>query len=283
MSFLNQEGNRPESKWRQRLYTIIFESDTSEGKLFDLILLALILISVLAVMLETVQAIHNVYGQGFYLFEWMITLLFTVEYGFRILAVRDPSRYVLSFFGVVDLLAILPTYLSLIIPGSQYLLVIRVLRLLRVFRVLKLTRYMGEANVLMMALRASSVKITVFLFGVLTIVIIVGALMYLVEGPEHGFVNIPISVYWAIVTLTTVGFGDITPGTPLGRMLASMVMILGYGIIAVPTGIVSVELAQATRIAAEHIMCSACGKTGLGKDASYCMYCGESMAGPSVH
>ena len=237
----------PDAGRRARLHEVIFASDTSAGRLFDLVLIWLILLSVATVILESVRHVREQYGELLYALEWLFTLLFTVEYILRLISVRHPLRYARSFFGVVDLLAIIPTYLSLLVPGSQYLLVIRILRLLRIFRLLKLSEYVTEADTLRRALRASRRKISVFLSAVLLLVVIIGALMYVIEGEEHGFTSIPISVYWAIVTLTTVGYGDLSPRTSLGQILASIVMIIGYGIIAVPTGIVSVELAQAVR------------------------------------
>ncbi|WP_245706028.1 ion transporter [Catalinimonas alkaloidigena] len=241
------EKERIRQPWRLRLHEIIFESDTPAGKAFDVVLLILILFSILIVMLESVDSVARRHGEMLRLVEWIVTLLFTIEYGLRILSAGRASRYLFSFFGIIDLLSILPTYLSLVIVGSQYLLVIRGLRLLRVFRVLKLSRYMGEAQILTLALRQSVAKITVFIGTVVILVIIMGAAMYLIEGPENGFRNIPISIYWAVVTLTTVGYGDIAPQTTAGQLLATLLMIMGYGIIAVPTGIVSVELNKAER------------------------------------
>jgi voltage-gated potassium channel len=210
--------------------------------------------------------------------EWGFTILFTIEYGLRLVSVRSPARYALSFYGLVDLLAILPTYASLLLAGTQELIVIRAFRLLRVFRVLKLPEYLGEANLLATALWASRRKITVFVTTVLTIVLIVGALMHLVEGPEAGFTNIPMGMYWAIVTLTTVGYGDVAPQTPLGRFLAAGVMIIGYGIIAVPTGIVTAEIVSASRVMAQGRRCGACARAGHDADALHCKYCGAELA-----
>src|SRR5687767_6856998 len=245
---------------RARLHEIIFEADTRAGRLFDLTLIWLILLSVATVILESVRSVRAQYGDLLYTLEWVFTLLFTVEYVLRLTSVRHPLRYATSFFGVVDLLAIIPTYLSIFLPGSQYLLVIRIMRLLRVFRLLKLSEYVTEADTLSRALHASRRKISVFLSVVVLLVVVIGALMYVIEGEAHGFTSIPVSIYWAIVTLTTVGYGDLSPQTSLGQMLASIVMVIGYGIIAVPTGIVSVELARATR--QERITkesCPACG------------------------
>ena len=235
------------TRWQFRLHEIIFEADTPAGKLFDVVLMWSIILSVVAVMLDSVTAVRVQYGWLLYAIEWFFTILFTVEYALRLISVGRPLKYATSFFGIVDLLAIIPTYLSLIIPGSQYLLVVRILRVLRVFRVLKLAHYLGEANLLMQALSASYRKISVFLFTVLTLVIIFGSLMYLIEGQENGFTSIPRGVYWAIVTLTTVGYGDISPQTALGQTLAALIMILGYGIIAVPTGIVTVEMSNISK------------------------------------
>ena len=263
---------------RARLHEIIFEADTRAGRLFDLALIWLILLSVATVILESVRRVRAQYGDLLYALEWLFTILFTVEYLLRLLSVRRPLRYATSFFGVVDLLAIIPTYLSIFVPGSQYLLVIRILRLLRVFRLLKLSEYVAEADTLRLALRASRRKISVFISAVILLVVIIGALMYVIEGEEHGFTSIPISIYWAIVTLTTVGYGDLSPRTPFGQMLASIVMIIGYGIIAVPTGIVTVELAQAARQRKVTTQsCPSCAAEGHDPDALHCKYCGAKL------
>lgn len=230
---------------RERLYQIIFESDTPAGKAFDVALLIAILLSILLVMLESVQQFSDQHGNAIKLGEYVFTALFTLEYVVRIYCAPRRWKYITSFYGIIDLVSILPTFLSILVEGSQYALVIRGLRLLRVFRVLKLTHFLGEAEVLRKALRQSFAKITVFIGAVIVLIFIVGSSMYLIEGPENGFTSIPVSVYWAIVTLTTVGYGDIAPQTIAGQTLASIVMILGYGIIAVPTGIVSVELSRA--------------------------------------
>ena len=267
-------------KVRENLGNIIFETDTPAAKLFDVVVLWAILLSVALVMLESVLSLRGRYGATLRALEWGFTVLFTVEYLLRIYAARKRLRYVTSFYGVVDLLAVLPSYLSLVVVGSQYLIVIRSLRLLRIFRVLKLARYLGEANTLVRALRASRVKIIVFLWTVLTLVVIIGSVMYLVEGAESGFTNIPISVYWAIVTLTTVGYGDIAPRTPLGQTLSALVMILGYAIIAVPTGIVTTELGRASQEEREErarAVCPRCGRSGHDADAVHCKYCGETL------
>ena len=262
---------------RERLHTIIFGADTPAGKTFDVALMVLIIASVLAVVLESVNWIHDENGTLLRAFEWAVTIAFTIEYVLRLYCVDKPWRYARSFFGVVDLLAILPTYLSVLFPGAQSLLVIRAFRLLRVFRVLKLAHYVGEAAQLWAALRASARKIIVFLGTVLTIVVIVGSAMYLIEGEEHGFTSIPVSIYWAIVTMTTVGYGDIAPQTPAGKMLASVIMIMGYGIIAVPTGIVTVELAGAVRRTVEGRACPGCGAHGHDTDAKHCKFCGDEL------
>lgn len=264
--------------WRSWLHEVIFEADTPLGKAFDVVLLWAIILSVLAVSLESVQSIREQYGSILVGVEWFFTILFTIEYLLRVICVRRPWTYIRSFYGIVDLLAILPTYLSLFIVGAQTLIVIRALRLLRVFRVFKLARYVGEAGVLMTALRASRPKIVVFLVAVFSVVLIVGSLMYLIEGGQanSGFTSIPKSIYWTIVTMTTVGFGDITPQTVPGQVLASMVMIVGYGIIAVPTGIVTAEIAVARRGVTTQ-RCRNCGAEGHDPDAKHCKYCGTEL------
>ena len=262
--------------WREKLHEIIFEADTPAGKQFDIFLIIIIILSVIVVMLESIADVRNLYSYELHVIEWVFTVLFTIEYGLRLICLRRPSKYATSFFGIVDVLAVIPTYLSLLFPGTQYLLAIRLLRILRVFRVLKLAQFLSEASVLITALRASRHKITVFLFTVLTLVVILGSLMYLIEGEENGFNSIPHSVYWAIVTLTTVGYGDISPQTPLGQFLASIVMILGYAILAVPTGIVSVELARAdSKISTQ--CCRSCGTESHHHDAVYCRICAEPL------
>ena len=280
---MTQEGSAQKSaqpavaSWRRRLHEIIFEADTREGKTFDVALLVVIVVSIVAVALESVKGVQATYGSLLRGIEWAVTALFTVEYGLRLIAVRRPLRYARSFYGVIDLLAVLPTYLSLIVAGSQSLIVIRALRLLRVFRILKLAKFVGEASVLAAALKASSRKIIVFLLAVLTIVMIVGSVMYLVEGEDSGFTSIPQSVYWAIVTMTTVGYGDILPQTVLGKVIASIVMVLGYGIIAVPTGIVTAELAGAYRGRVSTQACPGCSLEGHAVDAGFCKHCGSAL------
>ena len=244
----NQIGSTEQNRdFRNKLYEIIFEADTPAGKWFDIFLLWAILISVLVVFLESISELRSSYGEIFYYLEWFFTILFSIEYILRIISTKKPFGYIFSFYGIIDVLAILPTYLSLVIAGSQYLLVIRILRLLRVFRILKLTHMIRQTTILKRALIASRGKIAVFLFAVLTLIVIIGAVMYVIEGPENGFSSIPFSMYWAIVTMTTVGYGDISPQTTIGQIFASFVMIMGYAIIAVPTGIVSVEIAAVTK------------------------------------
>ncbi|HEX8552805.1 MAG TPA: ion transporter [Abditibacteriaceae bacterium] len=262
--------------WRARLHTVVFESDTVAGRAFDIALLALIALSVIVVMMESVRSLRRDYGVQLYAAEWFFTLAFTLEYILRLLCVRRPLRYITSFYGVIDLLAIIPGYAALLVPGTQALLVVRVLRLLRIFRILKLGEYLVEADYLATALRASRRKISVFLVAVVSTIVVVGSLMYVVEGEEHGFVDIPTSMYWAVVTLTTVGYGDLSPATPLGRFLASAVMILGYGIIAVPTGIVTAELTRA-RPPETNQACPDCGAEGHDFDAAHCKFCGAAL------
>ncbi len=261
---------------REHLYDIIFEADTRSGKWFDVALIIVILASVAAVMLDSVASIRDAYGPILHALEWIFTILFTLEYAARIFCARSRPGYIFSFFGAVDLLAILPTYLSLIFPGAVYVAVVRILRVLRIFRILKIAQYVRESETLIRALYATRRKIAVFLFFLLTIIVIFGSLMYIVEGPETGFTSIPRSIYWSIVTLTTVGYGDIAPKTPLGQALASIMMIVGYGIIAVPTGIVTVELARGSRGVSP--ACPKCHAKTHDGDASYCKYCGERLA-----
>lgn len=263
---------------RRTLHRIIFGHETPGGKLFDVVLIVAILASVAAVMLESVEPIRTRHGLQLRFAEWVFTALFTLEYGVRLIAARSASRYARSFFGIVDLMAILPTYLSLLIPGGQAFAVIRVLRVLRVFRVLKLAQFVGTEQYLLRAMQASARKIVVFVIAVMSIVVVVGALMYFVEGPASGFTSIPVGVYWAIVTLTTVGFGDITPQTGLGQAVAALVMILGYGIIAVPTGIVTAEMVQsARRSSVSRPVCAGCGEREHDADAAFCKRCGSEL------
>ncbi|MBX2811408.1 MAG: ion transporter [Myxococcales bacterium] len=264
-------------KIRERAYRVIFEAETPSGKLFDLLLLGAIMGSIAVVVVESVESVRLRYGEQLYWLEGLFTVLFTLEYVVRIWVSPRPRRYAASFFGVVDLLSIVPSYLGLLFTESGSLMVIRVIRLLRIFRILKLVRFLGEGEVLLGALWASRFKITVFLGSVLSGVLIIGTIIYIIEGPEHGFHNIPQGMYWAIVTLTTVGYGDLAPITPFGRLLASVVMILGYGVIAVPTGIVSAELAMSGRDHLNSRHCGQCQLEGHARDASFCRRCGERL------
>ncbi len=271
-----------QAPWREKLRVVIFEADTPSGKAFDVALLVAIVVSVGIVMAESVAPIRERYGRELDLAEWLFTILFTVEYGLRLLSVPRPARYARSFFGIVDVLAIAPTYLSILIPGAESLIVIRGLRLLRIFRVFKLGRFLGEASLLTRALLASRHKVIVFLGTVVIVVTILGAAMYLVEGEENGFTSIPLSVYWAIVTMTTVGYGDVAPQTPGGKMLAAIVMILGYAVIAVPTGIVTAEIVESAvgrRVSTR--CCPECTGQGHVAGARYCKDCGASLQGES--
>lgn len=274
-----EQDQRPLDGWRARTHEVIFEADTPLGKGFDIFLILSIIASIVAVMLESVESVRAQYGTELQIAEWSFTILFTIEYALRLACVSRPAHYARSFFGIVDLLAILPTYLSLLVPGAQAMLVIRTLRILRVFRVLKLAHYVRESDTLVRALYASRRKVAVFIFAVFTLVIVFGALMYLIEGAEHGFTSIPRGVYWAVVTLTTVGYGDISPQTDLGQALASVIMVLGYGIIAVPTGIVTAELTRAgdTEPPVNTRACQGCGLCGHDYDAVFCRRCGERL------
>ena len=262
---------------REQLYTIIFEADTRAGRAFDIALLIVIALSVVAVSLESVADLQARYGRLLYGLEWVFTGLFTVEYALRIYSARRRLRYVFSFFGLVDVLSLLPTFLSLVFTGVQSLIVIRALRLLRLFRVLKVMRHLGEAHALMTAIRTSLPKISVFLGVVLIIAVIVGAMMYVIEDPKDGFTSVPRSMYWAIVTMTTVGYGDIAPKTTLGQSVAAVLMIIGYGIIAVPTGIVSAELVATKDSGLDPTACHECGTTGHLPGANFCSICGTSL------
>lgn len=263
---------------KEKIHEIIFEADTPAGKAFDVILLIAILASVLVVMLESVDFIEAEYGDVFYFLEWFFTIIFTLEYILRLFSVYHPRKYATSFFGIIDLLAIIPTYLSVFIAGSQYLLVIRALRLLRVFRIFKLGHFLKEGTIIIDAMRASRAKITVFLVFILLLVTIIGAVMYLVEGDYNpSFSSIPRSMYWAVVTLTTVGYGDITPQTEIGQFLSAVVMILGYAVIAVPTGIVSSEFIKQEGASTNTQACRYCGHEGHDDDAVYCKYCGKLL------
>jgi len=267
----------PAQPLRRRLHEVIFEADTPAGRAFDTSLLVTIVASIVVVMLESVAEVRAQYRQPLQVLEWVFTGVFTVEYALRLYSVTRPLRYATSFFGVVDLLALLPSYLSLLLPGAHSLMVIRVLRLLRIFRIFKLAEYLSESSDLWNALLETRRKIFVFLFTVTVIVVIVGAAMYLVEGAENGFDSIPISVYWAVVTLTTVGYGDISPQTPLGRLLAMFVMLIGYGIIAVPTGIVTAEMTRRVRGPITTQSCPGCSAEAHDSDALFCRICGTEL------
>ena len=264
------------ASWRQKVYEVVFEAETPAGKAFDVGLIVVILLSVLAVFLESVRNVRELFGRELFIAEWFFTILFSVEFILRLIAVKRPLRYIFSFYGLVDLISILPTYISLFVPGTQYFLAIRILRLLRIFRILKLTSYISESRVITSALQRSKQKIIVFLVAIFTIVTVVGSMMYVVEGEENGFTDIPTSIYWAIVTLTTVGYGDLSPKTGLGKFLASVVMIMGYGIIAVPTGIVTAELTRAAKSASTHV-CPECHSESHDFDAVHCKYCGSKL------
>jgi voltage-gated potassium channel len=269
--------------WRARLYRVIWESDTPAGRLFDQVVVAAILVSVAVVLADSVQGWHQRFRFSFTAVEWFFTLLFTLEYVARVASVDRPLRYVLSFFGIVDLLAVLPTYLALFLPELHALIDVRILRLLRIFRIFRLTAYVAEYQVMGTALWATRRKILVFLAAVVMIDLVLGTLMYVVEGPEHGFKDIPTSVYWAITTMTTVGFGDITPQTDLGRTIASLMMLLGWGTLAVPTGIVTAEMTL-RRHARDPLVprtCGACGASGYGPEANYCQRCGTALPPPA--
>lgn len=274
---MTEYPDAPQGRLRRTLYTVIFEADTFAGRAFDIALIWAILASVSVAILETVHSLRVANVGALHRIEWFFTLLFTAEYALRLFSHRRPLSYAFSFFGMVDLLSILPTYLSLLIPGSQVLVVIRVFRTLRLFRVFKLLRYMREARVLLLALQGSRPKVTVFLVALSGIVITMGALMYLVEGEANGFTSIPKGIYWAVITLTTVGYGDLTPKTILGQTIATIVMILGYSVIAVPTGIVGAEIAQASRRVGDAFGCNACGHAGHDIDAAYCKMCGGGL------
>jgi voltage-gated potassium channel len=265
------------SPWRQRLHTVVFEADTAAGRAFDVAVIVCIVTSVAVVVLESIASIDQQWHRELFIAEIAFTTLFTIEYILRLIAVKRPLTYARSFLGLVDLFAFAPTWLSLIFPGAQLFLTLRVIRLLRIFRILKLTEYLSEAGVIASALRASRRKISVFLFAVLALVVLIGAMMYVVEGPENGFASIPTSMYWAIVTLTTVGYGDLSPQTPAGKFLASMVMIIGYAIIAVPTGIVTSEFTAARRAGHSRQACPSCGREGHDDDARHCKFCGSAL------
>jgi len=273
-----EQKNNKVLDWKSNLHEIIYEADTKEGKLFDVILIITIVISIILVTLESVESIDKKYHNFLNISEWIITILFTIEYILRIITIKKPKTYIFSFYGIIDFLATIPKYLSLIFIGSHAFIALRALRLLRVFRILKLARYLGASKTLMTALKASRIKISVFLFSVIVLTIILGTIMYIVEGPQNGFTSIPRSMYWAIVTLTTVGYGDIAPHTPLGQFIASFVMILGYGIIAVPTGIVTSEMTKVDNTNQNNTQhCPYCSSENHVDDANFCHKCGEKL------
>lgn len=274
ISLSAREYGEPHSGWRRAVYRVVFESDTPAGVLFDKMLVVAIVASILTVMLDSVPSFHQHWGGVFEVIEWGFTGLFTVEYLLRIICLRQPMRYARSFYGVVDLLAVLPTYLVLFFPNVHVLIDVRVIRLFRIFRIFKLTPYISEFQALSGAVAASARKIQVFLAVVLMIVIIMGSIMYVVEGPQHGFTSIPTAIYWAITTMTTVGFGDIAPKTEIGRMISSVMMLIGWGTLAVPTGIVTSELAMRRRTGPP---CRECGADVLDSSAVYCSRCGTKL------
>ena len=275
--FADQLGPATTTGWRARWFHIIFGHDDTAGRRFDVLLIVAILASIAVAVFDSVAQIHLRYSTLFYGLEWFFTLAFTLEYAMRIVVVDRPWRYMRSFFGIVDVLAVLPTWLSLFAAGSQYLLVVRALRILRIFRILKLTRYVGEADLLWLTLIRARRKVLIFFSTILTLVLIFGALMYLIEGPEDGFTSIPTSMYWAIVTMTTVGFGDITPKTTLGKLLTSLIILIGYSIIAVPTGIFTAELAAGMRARRKYVPCTHCGQADHEGDARHCRICGTTL------
>ncbi|MBD0776530.1 ion transporter [Maribacter sp. ANRC-HE7] len=266
--------------WRATIHEVIYGTHTPAGKLFDIVLLIVILYSIIIVMLESIPSFDNKYHRFFNISEWVVTILFTIEYILRLVSIKRPSKYIFSFFGIIDLLSTVPKYLTFFILQSQFLTAFRALRLLRVFRILKLVRFVGESNNLARALKASKTKIFVFVFFVLIVSVLLGTIMYLVEGPTHGFTSIPHSIYWTIVTLTTVGYGDISPQTPLGQFIATLIMIIGYGVIAVPTGIVSAEYSTYSKNQRENDdgrSCPNCGAEIKRSDAEYCRKCGYKL------
>lgn len=267
----------PDTSMRDKLREIIFGTDTKAGRYFDISLMACIIISVSLVFLDTMAGIHAQYGEIIRIFEWIFTVIFTIEYALRLYCSTHPVSYARSFYGVVDLLSVLPSYLALFFPGANFTLVIRILRLFRIFRVLKLLRYLSEGNVLLRAMLQSGRKVFIFFFSVSLIVMVLSAIMYVVEGPENGFTSIPKSIYWTIVTITTVGYGDITPGTTLGQAIAAFTMLLGYSIIAIPTGILTVEISQEMGRNKDLRRCSNCLKKGHENDAEYCDHCGSEL------
>jgi voltage-gated potassium channel len=271
----------PHEGWRKKLFVIMYRSDTPGGKLFDVLLLVFILASIVTVFLDSISVVHSRYAALLYVMEWGFTLLFAVEYLLRIICVKNRWEYMFSILGIIDLVSILPTFLSLFYIGSQYLLVVRSLRLLRVFRIFKLWHYIDEGKFIVKALYNSYRKINIFLLFIVIIVTIVGSLMYLIEGGRNGFTSIPDSIYWAVVTITTVGYGDISPVTPAGKLLSTLLMLCGYSIIAVPTGIVTSEMSKAIRNKKNDVTCTRCGKAEHIAEARYCNICGERL--PATH
>lgn len=268
----------PRQSWRMKLHETIYESNTVAGKTFDVALLVCIIGSIIVVTLDSVVPYHKKFGELFYVLEWIFTGLFTIEYILRLVSITKPLRYVVSVLGLIDLLAIIPAYLSIFLIGAQSLLVLRALRLLRIFRIFKLTHLLSEMEFLKTAVFISMKKISIFMLVVFTVIIILGSVMYLVENGENGFDSIPDSIYWGIVTITTVGYGDISPVTPTGKFIASIMMFIGYGIIAVPTGIVTTDIAMAVRNKKYgNETCPSCGKEGHDRDAKFCKYCGSAL------
>ena len=264
--------------WREKLHEVVYESNTVAGKTFDIILLIAIVASIFVVMFDSVASIHQAYGDLLYKVELVFTALFTIEYILRLVSIGKPIKYVFSPLGIIDLLALIPSFLSVFFVGAQSLLVLRALRLLRIFRIFKLTHFLSEMQFLSGALKGSLRKISIFMFTVLALVVILGSIMYLVEDGQNGFSSIPESIYWAIVTITTVGYGDISPATPLGKFIASIIMLIGYGIIAVPTGIITTEMALAAKNKSHgHETCPNCGREGHDGNAVYCKYCGTKL------
>ncbi|MDD1783094.1 ion transporter [Enterovibrio sp. ZSDZ35] len=262
---------------QEYLYTTIFGTETRDGKAFDIALIIIIIASIVVLMAESIGEMQAKYGFWFFTIEWGFTIFFTIEYALRLYCSPAPKAYAKSFYGIVDLLAILPTYLAMLFPGTNYLMAIRLLRVLRIFRVLKLMRYLQESDVLLSALKMSGRKIFIFFYAVIVLVTIFGSLMFVIEGPEHGFTSIPYSIYWAIVTMTTVGYGDLVPQTDVGKALASITMLMGYSIIAVPTGIITAQMGQQLKTQRQATNCPNCSKAGHENDASFCKYCGSDL------
>lgn len=274
---MGQAPAAPESELKKKLRVIIFGTDTPAGRWFDLVLIVCIIASVTLVLLDTVASINQRWGEFIHVFEWVFTVIFTVEYLLRLYCSAHRWQYARSFYGIVDLLSVLPSYLSLFFPGANFTLIIRVLRLFRIFRVLKLLRYLSEGNILLKAMMQSGRKVFIFFFSVSLIIMVLGAIMYMVEGPENGFSSIPKSIYWTIVTITTVGYGDITPKTDLGQAIAALTMLIGYSIIAIPTGILTAEISQEMGRSRDLRRCSNCLKTGHDQEAAFCNRCGSEL------